>query len=67
MTSDILYDSPTELMHELARGEGRCDAQSVIPDGSGDYICACSCGDWEVRAPGRLEGLRLARQHTGSE
>lgn len=64
--SDVMYDSPTEFLHEIAEKKGECVAQSVIPLGDGTYICACSCEQWEIVAPGREEGLRRARQHTGS-
>ncbi|MFE9096766.1 hypothetical protein [Streptomyces sp. NPDC007264] len=63
--SDLMYDSPLEFMQE-ARLSGECVAQSVIPRGDGTYVCACSCEQWETIAPGREEGLRLARRHTGS-
>jgi hypothetical protein len=62
--SDIMYDSPTEFLHEVAEHEGVCVAQSVIPTEEGDYRCACSCEQWDVTAPSREEGLRLAREHT---
>ena len=63
---NVMYDSPTEFLHEVAQHAGLCVAQSVIPDGEGGYRCACSCERWEVNAPDRDEGLRLARRHTGS-
>lgn len=63
---NILYDSPTEFLHEVAQKPGVCAAQSVIPLPDGSYRCACSCEQWEVSAPGRQEGLQLARRHTGS-
>jgi hypothetical protein len=62
----VLYDSPTEFLHEVAEKTGHCVAQSVIPRDDGSYVCACSCERWEVTAPSRAEGLRLAREHTGS-
>ncbi|WP_395108008.1 hypothetical protein [Actinomadura sp. SCN-SB] len=65
--SNVMHDSPTEFLHEVASEGGRCVAQSVIPDGEGTYRCACSCERWEITAPSREEGLRLARVHTGSE
>ena len=40
----VLYDSPTEFLHEVAEKAGRCMAQSVIPRDDGTYVCACSCG-----------------------
>jgi hypothetical protein len=63
---NVMYDSPTEFLHEVAQHAGLCVAQSVIPAGDGTYRCACSCERWEVVAPSRGEGLRLARVHTGS-
>ena len=63
----VLYDSPTEFLHELATAGGACVAQSVVPQGDGTYVCACSCTAWETTAPSREAGLTLARLHTGSE
>jgi hypothetical protein len=63
---NVLYDSPTEFLHEVAEKSGLCVAQSVIPLPDGSYVCACSCERWELTAPSRQEGLRLAREHTGS-
>jgi hypothetical protein len=63
---NVMYDSPIEFLHEVAQHAGLCVAQSVIPDDDGTYRCACSCERWEVSAPNREEGLRLARRHTGS-
>lgn len=65
--SNVMYDSPTEFLHEVAQHSGLCVAQSVIPVGDGTYRCACSCELWEVSVTDREEGLRLARRHTGSE
>jgi hypothetical protein len=62
---NVMHDSPTEFLHAAANSGSLCVAQSVIPDGSGGYRCACSCEQWEVTAPTRDEGLRLARAHTG--
>jgi len=66
MSDNLMYDSPTEFLHEVAQHSGLCVAQSVIPEEDGSYRCACSCEEWEVSAPSREEGLRLARRHTGS-
>lgn len=63
---NVMYDSPTEFLHEIAAQSGLCVAQSVVPLPDGGYRCACSCGHWEVTADSRDEGLRLAREHTGS-
>ena len=63
---NVMYDSPTEFLHEVAQHAGMCVAQSVIPTEDGTYRCACSCERWEIFAPSRAEGLRLARVHTGS-
>ncbi|GGN39256.1 hypothetical protein [Streptomyces fuscichromogenes] len=65
MSDNVMYDSPTEFLHDVA-GAGACVAQSVIPRDEGGYVCACSCERWEVVATSREEGLRLAREHTGS-
>lgn len=65
MSDNVMYDSPTEFLHEVA-GAGACVAQSVIPRDDGTYVCACSCETWKVTAPSREEGLALARRHTGS-
>jgi hypothetical protein len=67
MSDNVMYDSPTEFLHDVASSSGACVAQSVIPTGQGEYLCACSCEQWEVSVPSREEGLRLARVHTGSE
>lgn len=64
MSDNIMYDSPTEFLHDVAGNEGRCMAQSVIPQPDGEYACACSCERWDITAPSREEGLRLAREHT---
>ncbi|MFC8436106.1 hypothetical protein [Streptomyces sp. NPDC057253] len=66
MSDNVMYDSPTEFMHDVTGDAGVCMAQSVIPRDQGDYLCACTCEKWEVIAPSREEGLRLARVHTGS-
>ncbi len=66
MSDSVLYDSPTEFLGDVTSSSDLCVAQSVIPTGDGDYRVACSCGDWEVTAPSREQGLRLARRHTGS-
>lgn len=63
---NIMYDSPSEFLHEIAEKKGECVAQSVIPREDGSYVCACSCEHWEVIAPDRSQGLDLARQHTNS-
>ena len=60
---NLLYDSPVEFMTEAANSDG-CMAQSVIPVAEGKYVCHCSCGTWNITAPSRDEGLRLARVHT---
>ena len=66
MSDNVMYDSPTEFLHDVASEGGRCVAQSVIPTDEGSYRCACSCQRWEILAPSREEGLRRARAHTGS-
>ncbi len=66
MSDNVMYDSPTEFLHEAASSGNACVAQSVIPQADGGYVCACSCENWRVIAPSREEGLRLARKHTGS-
>jgi len=66
MSDNVMHDSPTEFLHEVTQTTGVCAAQSVIPR-EDDYLCACSCGQWQTSAPTRQEGLRLARLHTASE
>lgn len=63
MTENVMYDSPTELLHAAAGAE-RCEVQSVIPIGDGTYRCACNCQTWEVIATSREAGLEAARRHT---
>jgi hypothetical protein len=67
MSDNVMYDSPTEFLHDVASSAGECVAQSVIPAQDGTYTCACSCERWSVTAPSRAEGLRLARVHTRSQ
>lgn len=64
--NNILYDSPTEFLHDIAEKKGECVAQSVLPLDDGSYVVACSCEVWEITAPSRDEGLEQARRHTGS-
>jgi len=46
-----LLDSPTEFLHAMASGEGKCYGQSILPIDSGDgFLCRCSCGRWLCRA-----------------
>lgn len=66
MSDNIMYDSPTEFLHDAASSAGACVAQSVIPTDDGAYRCACSCEQWDITTPSRDEGLRQARIHTGS-
>jgi hypothetical protein len=62
-----LHDSPTEFLHAMASGEGKCYGQSILPVDSGDgFLCRCSCGRWLVSAPTMDEGLALARAHTAT-
>jgi len=63
--SEVLHDSPTDFLHEVAASTVPCVAQSVIPGEDGTYTVACSC-EWETVAGTRGEGLDLARRHTGS-
>jgi len=62
----VLYDSPLEFVTSAIQRQDECAAQSVIPRGDGTYACGCSCERWEATAPSIEEGLRLARQHTGT-
>jgi len=62
----IMYDSPLEFVTSAIQRQDECAAQSVIPRGDGSYACGCSCERWEAIAPSIEEGLRLAREHTGS-
>lgn len=63
MDDSSIYDLPQEFLADIADASGYCDAQSVLPRGD-HYICHCTCGFWDVTAPTRDEGLRLARLHT---
>jgi len=63
---NIMYDTPLEFVTGAIQRAGECAAQSVIPCDSGGYVCGCSCKKWEATAPSLEEGLRLARQHTGT-
>lgn len=65
-TDSIMYDSPTDFLHEVAEKRGECAAQSVILLDEGGYLVACSCEEFEVVAPDRWKGLNLAREHTRS-
>jgi hypothetical protein len=63
---NVMYDTPLEFMAEVAESDRACVAQSIIPDyenESGGYHCACSCENWEIMAPSRDQGIRLAREH----
>lgn len=64
MADNVIHDSPTDLLHNIANQSGECAAQSVVPNADGEYIVACSCQHWETTASSREEGLRLAREHT---
>jgi hypothetical protein len=44
MSDNVMYDSPTDFLHEVTQATGVCAAQSVIPQDGGGYMCACSCG-----------------------
>jgi hypothetical protein len=60
---NVLHDSPQEYFREYVTGEGRCDAQAIVPRGEG-YACHCTCGRWDVFADDRESGLAMAREHT---
>jgi hypothetical protein len=62
----IMYDTPLEFVSSVVQRQDECAAQSVIPRGDGSYVCGCSCRKWEASAASVEEGLRLARQHTGT-
>lgn len=64
--SEVLHDSPTDFLHEMAMSSMACAAQSVIPNDEGTYTVACACQLWGTTAATREEGLNLARRHTGS-
>ncbi|MCM3921295.1 hypothetical protein ND748_06340 [Frankia sp. AiPs1] len=66
MSDNVMYDSPTEFLHEAANSGDQCVAQSVRPNDDGTFDVSCSCGRWTASAPAMEEGLRLARVHTGS-
>lgn len=59
-----LEAKPLEFLASIADTGGRCDGQTIVPEGD-HYKCWCSCG-WEVQAPTQQSGLHLARVHTGS-
>jgi hypothetical protein len=63
---NIMYDTPLEFVTGAIQRAGECIAQSVIPRDGGSYLCGCSCKKWEATASSLEEGLRLARQHTGT-
>lgn len=65
MDDTSLHEKPSEFFEGFTPSPGYCDAQSVVP-GEDGYRCHCSCGAWDLVAPTREEGLRLAREHTGS-
>ncbi|EIV90743.1 hypothetical protein [Frankia sp. QA3] len=67
MGDSVMYDSPTEFLHEAANSGDLCVAQSVLPDDDGTYTVSCSCERWMANAPSMEEGLRPARVHTGSQ
>jgi hypothetical protein len=60
-----LNEKPLEFFTSMSGTGGYCDGQAVIPDGD-HYRAYCLCGQWEVEAPTREEGLHLCRVHTGS-
>ncbi len=62
----VLYDSPSELLHEVADSDRACAAQSVVPQDDGSYLCACSCMHWEAVVATREGGLQMARAHTAT-
>jgi hypothetical protein len=66
MSDNVMYDSPTEFLHDVASSGGACVAQSVIPTDHGTYRCACSCEQWQITTTSRDEGLHQARIHTGN-
>jgi len=59
-----LHDSPKEFISALANVGGGCDAQSVLPQGDGSYLCHCTCGEWDVTAISQADGLLMAQKHT---
>ena len=64
--NNIMLDSPTEYLANLASAEGFCVGQSILPVDD-HYICHCSCGRWDIEAPDRAEGVRLAQLHVRPE
>jgi hypothetical protein len=62
----VMYDTPLEFVSSAIQRQDECAAQAVIPRGDGTYACGCSCDKWEVTAASLEDGLRLARQHTGT-
>jgi hypothetical protein len=61
---DPLHDSVSEFMSSLAHTTGVCNGQYIMrrPEG---YVCHCTCG-WHLIAADHDQGLRLAREHTGT-
>jgi hypothetical protein len=62
----VMYDTPLEFVTGAVQRQDECAAQSVIPRDDGTYACGCSCNRWEATASSLEEGLRLAREHTGT-
>ncbi|EKF21135.1 hypothetical protein C731_4838 [Mycolicibacterium hassiacum DSM 44199] len=60
-----LHEKPTDFLAGIANTGGACDGQMVLPD-NGRYRASCTCGGWSVEVDDPIEGLRLARIHTGS-
>ena len=63
MSDSALYDLPTEFLADVEEVTGPCDAQSILPH-DGEYLCHCTCGNWDVSSSTRDAGLAAARAHT---
>lgn len=60
-----LEEKPLEFLTSIANTGGSCDGQAIVPDGE-HYKCWCSCGNWNIEASSQMQGVHLARVHTGS-
>jgi hypothetical protein len=61
---NALHEKPLEFFTG-GGASGSCDGQLIVPQGD-HYRCHCSCGGWDITTSDSVEGLRLARLHTGT-
>jgi hypothetical protein len=64
MAEGVLYDLPGEFLADMMASSGTCDAQSILPSEEGNYVCHCTCDNWDVVTDTSAEGLKQAREHT---